>query len=100
MARKKHGKPAKLPKRIAGVKVPKELREPGGRLLAALTDPIVIDAAAAALAAAATRLAAGLGNVPPAPKTAAPRELGAILAATALEGVRRIGEPRPPARKP
>ena len=107
MAKKKNGKsekrgvaPAKLPKRIAGVKVPKDLREPGGRLLAAINNPIVIDAAAAALAAAATRFAAGLGSAAKAPTVHTPTDLRAILAAAALEGVRRIGEASPPKRKP
>jgi hypothetical protein len=112
MAKKKNGKPekrvgasAKLPKRIAGVKVPKELREPGGRLLAAMNNPIVIDAAAAALAAAATRLAAGMSKPAKAPGGRAATgetqtDLGAVLTAVALEGVRRISEAKPPARKP
>jgi hypothetical protein len=111
MAKKKNGKPekrvgasAKLPKRIAGVKVPKELREPGGRLLAAMNNPIVIDAAAAALAAAATRLAAGISKPTKAPalgpsKGVSETDLGAVLTAVALEGVRRISEVKP-ARKP
>ncbi|HEY0116939.1 MAG TPA: hypothetical protein VGB54_14590, partial [Allosphingosinicella sp.] len=44
---------AKLPKRVAGVKVPKQLREPGGKLLDAIRHPLVMDVAAAALMAAA-----------------------------------------------
>jgi hypothetical protein len=92
----------KLPKRIAGVKVPKELREPGGKLLAAVQNPLVIDLAAAALAAAAARMrdtadqARGPGAGP-----RRPDDLGAILTATALEGVRRLGEAtRNPRRGP
>jgi hypothetical protein len=92
----KGGGGGKLPKRIAGVKVPKQLREPGGRLLDAVTHPLVMDIAAAALMAAAARLrdeaskaaAAGDGS---APRNVSP-DLGTILAATAVEGVRKIAE--------
>ena len=59
MAKKKTGKAKvpKLPKRIAGIKVPKELRDPGGQLLQAMNNRLLVDAAAAALAAAAKRFA-------------------------------------------
>lgn len=50
----------KLPKHIAGVKVPKALRAPGGRLLAMIEDPLVMDLAAATLSAAATAWVARL----------------------------------------
>lgn len=89
---------ARLPKRIAGVKVPKKLRAPGGRLLEAVSHPLVMDIAAAALMAAAARLrdetgksAAGPGSRGKAPGEAAP-DIGAILAATAVEGLRKIAE--------
>lgn len=103
---RKAAKARKLPKTIAGVKVPKELRAPGGRLLEVVSNPLVIDAAAAALAAAAARFAETLRDRPDAPRAtrAAPAskpasksastpaaDLGAILAATALEGMRRLG---------
>jgi hypothetical protein len=53
--KKKGGaKARKLPKHIAGVKVPKALREAGGDLLAAIDKPLMMDLAAAALSAAAT----------------------------------------------
>ena len=62
MAKKRSKKRAtpKLPKHIAGVKVPKALREPGGRLLAAMESPLMMDLAAAALSAAATAWVARL----------------------------------------
>jgi hypothetical protein len=81
----------KLPKRVAGIKVPKELREPGGKLLEAVRHPLVMDVAAAALIAAA----AGLRKGSPSPGGAAPKpapDLGSLLTATALEGVRRLGD--------
>jgi len=86
---------ARLPKRIAGVKVPKELREPGGKLLEAVRHPLVMDVAAAALMAAAAGLRQG--KPPTAGAAADPRadaaaDLGALITATALEGVRRLGE--------
>lgn len=93
MAKKKNGKTktSKLPKRIAGVKVPKELRAPGGRLLQAVNNPLLIDAAAAALMAAANRLAQSrLPFVAAQPKPQA--DLGTILSSLAIEGMRRFGE--------
>lgn len=103
MAKKKQKKPKgekaakaeapKLPKRIAGVKVPKELREPGGKLLEAVRHPLVMDVAAAALMAAAAGLrksGSGAGAGSAGPKPAA--DLGTLLTATALEGVRRLSD--------
>jgi hypothetical protein len=81
----------KLPKRIAGIKVPKELREPGGKLLEAVRHPLVMDVAAAALMAAA----AGLRKGAPAAGAATPKpgaDIGSLLTATALEGVRRLSD--------
>jgi hypothetical protein len=43
----------KLPKRIAGVKIPKKLRKRGGRVLAFLESPVVSSIVAAGLLAAA-----------------------------------------------
>lgn len=85
----------RLPKRIAGIKVPKELREPGGKLLEAVRHPLVMDVAAAALMAAAAGLrkggsGGGSGAGAPRPKPGA--DIGALLAATALEGVRQLGD--------
>lgn len=90
-------KTAKLPKEIAGVKVPKQLREPGGKLLEAVRHPLVMDIAAAALMAAAAGLRKGSA---PAADAAAGKDLrgkvagdiGALLTATALEGVKRLGD--------
>lgn len=86
---------AKLPKKIAGVKVPKELREPGGKLLDAVRHPLVMDVAAAALMAAAAGLrqsaAKDGADGTQAPRAKAP-DLATLLTATALEGVRRLGE--------
>lgn len=95
MARKKKEKAAKLPKRIAGVKVPKELREPGARLVAALRNPLLMDIAAAALVAAAVRLREPVAARPPddAPRRLRPDsapELGALLVAKAAGGKRKL----------
>lgn len=102
---------AKLPKRIAGVKVPKELRASGGKLMEAVRNPLVMDLAAAALLAAAAglrerksgdRVDGGSGSRP-----TGQSELGAIIAAKAIEGVRKLaagaangGEPGPHPRRP
>jgi hypothetical protein len=88
---------AKLPKSIAGVKVPKELREPGGKLLALIQNPVVMDVAAAALIAAASRFREAQQKSAPPAGTAGPKpvqgsEIGAMLAATAVEGVRKLAE--------
>lgn len=93
MAKKKSGKTKgpKLPKRIAGVKVPKELREPGGRLLEAMNNRLLVDAAAAALAAAANRFAEPR-RAAPEPAKAAPADLASVLSSLAVEGIRRFGE--------
>ncbi len=98
MAKKKSGKArsggaktGKLPKRIAGMKVPKDLRAPGGRLLQAINNPLLIDAAAATLMAAANRLAQPrptAAETPQKPQT----DLGTILSSLAIEGMRRLGE--------
>jgi hypothetical protein len=93
---KKKNSAAKLPKRIAGVKVPKELRAPGGKLMEAVRNPLVMDLAAAALLAAAAGLREGKGartGGAPAGGDGArggKSDLGAIIAATAIEGVRKL----------
>ena len=101
--KKKDGKGGKLPKHIAGVKVPKQLREPGGKLLEAISNPVVVDMAAAALLAAAAKLreapprprasgaTASTGNQEK-PKDEAGSNLGTILAAAAVDGLRKIAE--------
>ena len=47
----------RLPKRIAGVKIPKKLRKRGGNFYAVLKNPLVADLVAVALVAAADRIA-------------------------------------------
>lgn len=93
-AKKASGGAAKLPKQIAGVKVPKDLRAPAGKLVEALKNPLVMDLAAAAMIAAATGLregrskgagASGLGAARPTSS-----DLGAIIATKAVEGVRKL----------
>ena len=46
-------KNGKLPKRIAGVKIPKKLRKSGGQVYTLLQNPIVADLVAVGLLAAA-----------------------------------------------
>jgi hypothetical protein len=87
----------KLPKRIAGVKVPKELRQSGGKLLEAVSHPLVMDIAAAALMAAAARLRdeaskSRLSDEADGAQGSASPALGTLLAATAAEGIRKIAE--------
>ena len=50
-------KTAKLPKHIAGVKIPKKLRKRGGKAYALLQNPLVADIVAAGLIAAANAMA-------------------------------------------
>ena len=120
MAKKKKkadGKAAKLPKRIAGVKVPKQLREPGGKLLEAVSNPLLIDMAAAALLAAASglrdgrRRAARPGEGAAAPSSSAEpsaagpvssegaSKLGSLIAAAAVDGLRKMAESKRPGER-
>ena len=46
----------KLPKRIAGVKIPKKLRKRGGKVYALVNNPLIADLVAVALLAAADRI--------------------------------------------
>jgi hypothetical protein len=55
MAKKKN---AKLPKKIAGVKIPKKLRKSGGKLLTVANTPAGRELIAAGLVAAGTAIAA------------------------------------------
>lgn len=55
MAKGKTGT-TKLPKEIAGIKLPKELRKSGEKLVDALSHPLIADVAAAALLGAAAAL--------------------------------------------
>ena len=50
-------KKGKLPKRIAGVKIPKKLRKRGGKFYALLKSPLVADVVSIALLAVADRIA-------------------------------------------
>ena len=104
MAKKKSGKKsAKAPKEIAGIKLPKPLREPAGQLLKAVRSPAFADVAAAALLSAAAALqtgkkasaAPGAAAGPKAGKSKAVASttagaLGAMLATKAIEGVTKL----------
>ena len=50
-------KNGKLPKRIAGVKIPKKLRKRGGEIAVLLNNPLIADIVAAGLLLAADRIA-------------------------------------------
>lgn len=90
----------KIPKRIAGVKVPKKLRKQAKQLLKVSASPMVRDLALAGLSLAAQRmLDAGRDAAPAAarpdrkPKGALHGlNLGALLEAAAAEGARRFLE--------
>jgi hypothetical protein len=104
----------KIPKRIAGVKVPKKLRKQAKHLLKISTSPMARDLAVAGLSLAAQRMLDRRAAAPAA--TARPDrkprsalrglDLGALLEAAAAEGARRFlesygGEPAAePAPKP
>ena len=91
-------KPTKLPKRIAGVKVPKRMRRPGGKVLDALSHPLVADMVAAGLIAAAAavrdsnsvRRAANKAGEKALDLRSGAATLGTIIAARAGEGARRL----------
>lgn len=91
-------KKLKVPKRIAGVKVPKKIRKPVNKALAIAENPATRDLAVAALTAAAAALAqkgaesAARPQQPGEPGTdanGAGRLTDAIIAA-ALDGARRL----------
>ena len=86
----------KVPKRIAGVKVPKKLRKQAKKLLKASASPLVTDLALAGLSLAANRMLDGAVKQP-AEETPAKRrlnglDLAALLEAAAAEGARRFLE--------
>jgi hypothetical protein len=95
-------KNGKLPKRIAGVKIPKELRKRGGEIAVLLNNPLVADIVAAGLLLAADRIAkkpkvkkAGRAAKHAAEDTAEAAGAGAVnvasvLAFAAREGARAI----------
>lgn len=96
-------KKLKVPKRIAGVKVPKKARKTANKALAMAEDPMVRHIAIAALTAAAAALAEKKVEVPTdlgeqAPKGAS-LKLGDLIAVAALEGARRLlDKAAPPAK--
>ena len=95
-------KNGKLPKRIAGVKIPKKLRKRGGEISVLLSNPLVADIVAAGLLLAADRIArkpkvkkAGKAAKQAAEDTAQAAGEGAgniatVLAFAAREGARAI----------
>ena len=56
MAKAKKGKSGKLPKMVAGVELPKELRKQGAKLLDLVKNPLVADLVAAGLVALAANV--------------------------------------------
>jgi hypothetical protein len=108
----KNGKNAKLPKRIAGVKIPKHLRKSGGRVYSLLQTPVVgnvvADLLAAGLIAAADAMskqpavskagktakdvAADAGEATAKAATTSAISVGTVLAAAVREGARVISE--------
>ena len=100
--KKKKKKAGKAPKEIAGIKLPKPLREPAGQLLKAVQSPAFADVAAAALLSAAAALQGGkkasASGDPARPKTGTSKAvaattagaLGAMLATKAIEGVTKL----------
>ena len=100
--KKKKKKAAKGPKEIAGIKLPKPLREPAGQLLKAVQSPVFADVAAAALLSAAAALQGGkkapaASRGPATPGTGKTKvasttagALGAMLATKAIEGVTKL----------
>ena len=87
----------KIPKRIAGVKVPKKLRKQAKKMLRASASPLVRDLAIAGLGLAAQRLLDAGASAPAAARPAKPAknrlrglDLAALLEAAAAEGARRF----------
>lgn len=99
-------KKLKVPKKVAGVKVPKKVRKTAKRALAMADNPIALDFAVGALSAAAAALASSRGTREVAGEAArGPRraagdagetlgreaaQLREVLRAAALEGARRL----------
>jgi hypothetical protein len=103
MAKKSKKKAAKAPKEIAGIKLPKPLREPAAQLLKAVQSPVFADVVAAALLSAAAALQERKNTKPAPGASAGPRTgktkavtattagaLGAMLATKAIEGVAKL----------
>ena len=72
-------KKAKIPKQVAGIKVPKKLRKVGNKAVKLAQDPVVGEVVAAALLSAAAALREGTG----------PKDGGAAADKANLEGARR-----------
>ena len=100
----KKSKSAKLPKKIAGVKIPKAVRKTGGSAVKALRHPLLADIVAAALIAAAAAIRSNK-KVRRAARTAKDKAgeaakgagagaatLGTVIAAKAKEGADWLGE--------
>ena len=83
-------KTAKLPKHIAGVKIPKKLRKRGGKAYALLQNPLVADIVAAGLLAAADAMATSK-PVKKAGKAAKHAAKDAGEATTSAGGISAIG---------
>ena len=91
-------KALKVPKRIAGLKVPKKIRKPVNKALAMAENPATRDLAIAALTAAAAALARKGAEANPRPQQ--PGEPGTdangagtltdVIVAAALDGARRL----------
>lgn len=107
---KSRDKTLKVPKRIAGVKVPKNIRKPVNKALAIAENPATRDLAIAALTAAAAALAKK-GTDAASAATRRPGErgtdpdragrLGDVILAAALDGARRLlDQPPGPAAAP
>jgi hypothetical protein len=86
----------KIPKRIAGVKVPKKLRKQAKTLLKLSASPLARDLALAGLGIAAQRMLDGAAATRPDARPAKGGldglNLGALLEAAAAEGARRFLE--------
>jgi len=89
----------KVPKRIAGVKVPKKLRKQAKKMLKASASPVVQDLALAGLTLAATRMLDGANAAKQAAEGATAEkpksrlhglDFAAMIEAAAAEGARRF----------
>jgi hypothetical protein len=72
-------KKAKIPKQVAGIKVPKKLRKAGNKAVKLAQDPIVGEVVAAALLSAAAALREGTG----------PKDAPGAAAKESVEGARQ-----------
>lgn len=95
---------AKLPKKVAGVKVPKALRKQAKQALNLAGSPVVRELAVAGLTLAVERALEKLGSKKKATQSLDKLELAELVRAAAAEGARRFLEsyeaPAAPAAKP